>query len=486
MRSSIRLKLFAGISAIILFIFVGLFLANSFLSRPFFIYQQKSKLKDIYTLVDNIDESNYDSVISENQEVQSTFNIELFILDEDKNVIYNSRERQNEEHENLFFLERIDSMEEDQVNEKYSIYMDVPSENTDKNSFLMLYGSLRNDDQVIIRSSIASIEYNIELTNNFILYIGLASLAIGMVLTYFLSRRFTKPILAINEKTKKIKELDFSQKINYKGNDEIGELSNSINEMADSLSEKINGLQELNSELLSETKKNRILLEKKRQLLSDISHDLKTPLSLIQGYSEALKLNVNSSKEQADSYCDVISEEIKKINLLVEQLLNVNRSNPKDDTEEKSVFEVNEFLEFEIKKYQKLIDEKNIDLTYKKCKQIKVVAYKSLVDRVFTNYMVNAIRYVDSNLKISISAKVLKKTIRVSFYNSTSDVNSENSSKLWDAFYMIDESRNRKLGGHGLGLSIVKNIQETQGLKYGLKIEKDGVTFWFDIEKFSD
>lgn len=483
MKNSIRFKLFAGISSIILFVFVALFLANTFLSKPFFLYEQSTKFKDAYTLIDGTDETDYLEVISNNDELELTANIEIILSDEDDNIIYSSQNPERAIYDRTMCLSHIDDMQNYTTSDAYSIYIDDDENNPDDQKYLLLYGSLTNGNEVIFRSSLTSIEYNIDITNQFIIYIGIASLLLGMILTLILSRKFTKPILKINETTKKIKELDFSEKVEYKSNDEIGELAESINEMALSLSEKITNLKNLNSVLMNETEKNKVLLEKRRQLLNDVSHDLKTPLSLIQGYAEALKLNVNSSKEKADFYCDVISEETAKMNMLVEELLNVNRSYPSEVNSQTDTFEINRFLRKEMEKYEKIIEDKKINFAIEKNEPIKVTAYKSLVDRVITNFIVNAIRYVDKNLKIRISTENLKDTVKISFYNSCDSVTIDELPKLWDAFYKVDDSRNRTNEGHGLGLSIVKNIQETLGLGYGVKLVDGGIIFWFEINK---
>ena len=482
MKTTIRLKLFAGVSSIILFIFVALFLANTFLSRPFFLSEQKNKMENVYALIDEVDDLSYQEYISESDYIEITSNIEVFIID-GEDIIYNSRGQQDPEGKSLLFLNHIDEMEEDSVSDDYSIYIDNNNARPDRSAYLLLYGTLINGYDVVIRSSLSSIEYNISITNHFIIYIGIASLILGMILTYLLSRTFTKPLVKINETAKKIKDLDFSKRIEYNSKDEIGELSSSINEMADSLFEKIEGLKKVNSELVKETKKNNILLEKRRQLLNDVSHDLKTPLALIQGYSEALKLNVNNSKEKADFYCDVISEETRKMNLLVEELLDVNRTYSTLNKKKTEVFEINNFMHQELQKYRKMVSDKRIYLQFDRSESTEVKANRELTDRVVTNFLINAIRHVDENLKVRISIKVLKKKVRVSFFNTCHNIKEEDLAKLWDAFYKLDDSRNSAKGGHGLGLSIVRNIQESLGLGYGAKLKDDGIVFWFEMNR---
>jgi len=483
MKNSIRFKLFASISSIIIFVFVALFLANTFLSKPFFLHEQANKFQDTYTLIDTTDEADYQEIISNTKELELTANIEIILSDEDGNIIYSSKNPNRATDDQTMSLSHIDEMENYTTSDNFSIYIDSGANNLSEQKYLLLYGSLTNGNKVILRSSLSSIEYNINITNQFILYIGIAALLLGVLLTFILSRKITKPILEINKTTKKIKNLDFTEKAKSKSKDEIGELAESINEMAQSLSEKITNLNNSNLELMNETEKNRILLEKRRQLLNDVSHDLKTPLSLIQGYAEALKLNVNTSKEKADFYCDVITEETTKMNMLVEELLNVNKSYPSEIDSQPETFEINRFLSKEIKKYEKVIEDKKIELKIEMSAPTKVFAHKALVDRIVTNFFVNAIRYVDDNLKITISTEILKDTVKISFYNSCNSVTEAHLPKLWDAFYKVEDSRKRTDESHGLGLSIVKNIQDTLGLGYGVNLIDEGIIFWFEVSK---
>ncbi len=213
-----------------------------------------------------------------------------------------------------------------------------------------------------------------------------------------------------------------------------------------------------------------------------MAHELKTPLALMRGYSEALKLNIATSKEKSDFYCDVISDETSKMNQLVESLLDINQVEFGDKVLNIEPFEINEFITTHFNKYIKIIEEKNITYTVNVIKPTMVSADPFMMERVFTNYITNAINYVDDNLNVQITIKELNDIIRIEVYNTCESISDNELDKLWDDFYKVDKARTRDNGGHGLGLSIVKAIQEAHNNSYGVKNSEKGIVFWFELK----
>lgn len=346
---------------------------------------------------------------------------------------------------------------------------------------LMLRGTLDNGNRIELVIPLVSIKTNIELTNTFYLIIGGFVFLVSMLFAYMISNYFTKPIREMNEATKRMKSLDFNTSCKVISRDEIGQLAVSINEMQMELSKNIDILNERNKELENEIYEKNRIDKKRRDLLNNVSHELKTPLALMQGYAEGLKVHVIHSKEKSNFYCDVIIDESKKMNQLVESLLNIEAMEFGDKVLCKSRFEIIQFILQTLNKYQKLFDDQHIKYTVNEIEPIFVFADMFMMKSVFTNYITNAIHYVDERKVVEISIMQEKEYIRVEVYNTAKPILPEDMEKLWDSFYKVDKARTREKGGHGLGLSIVKAIQEAHQSGYGVKNTRDGVSFWFDV-----
>jgi signal transduction histidine kinase len=303
-----------------------------------------------------------------------------------------------------------------------------------------------------------------------------------MIFAYLVSNYFTKPIREMNDVTKRMKNMNFDTSCKVLSNDEIGQLSQSINEMSIELSKTIKSLNNKNVQLEKEIKERCRLDEKRRTLLNNVSHELKTPLSIMQGYAEGLKLNVIKNKEKSNFYCDVIIDESVKMNTLVESLLNIDQMEFGDTVINKSSFEINEFIIQIFNIYEKILQDKNIHWQVNTINPIQVFGDNFMIERVFKNYITNAINYVDENLTLKVDVIKLEKHIRIEVFNTCKEIDDSDLEKIWDSFYKLDKARTREKGGHGLGLSIVKAIQESHKNSYGAKNVENGVCFWFEID----
>uniref|UniRef100_UPI00272D5C40 HAMP domain-containing sensor histidine kinase n=1 Tax=Vallitalea guaymasensis TaxID=1185412 RepID=UPI00272D5C40 len=279
-----------------------------------------------------------------------------------------------------------------------------------------------------------------------------------------------------------MKQLDFSTKCTVLSNDEIGQLANSINDMSIELEKTIKSLNTSNINLQQEIAEKTKIDERRKQLLNNVSHELKTPLSLMQGYAEGLKLNVAQKHNRTDFYCDVIVDEVKKMNQLVQNLLNINQIEFGDTTPNNTTFEIVEFIEYILKKYDHIFSEKNINLQFNPIEPISVYADILKAEQVLTNYLNNAIQYVDNHKDIRVTLLTKNNHVRIEIYNSCETIDTDELDKLWLSFYKRDKARTRQPGSHGLGLSIVKAIQEASNNDYGVRTTTNGITFWFELD----
>lgn len=291
--------------------------------------------------------------------------------------------------------------------------------------------------------------------------------------------------MQLNDITKKMAKLDFKQKYRINdSDDEINELGKNINTMSDKLESTIKQLRETNSELEKDIEEKSKIDEMRKQFISDVSHELKTPIALIQGYAEGLIENVNNDDESRKFYAEVILDESNKMDVLVKQLLELMKleyGKRKFNDEE---FDVVELINEVIRKCNVMLEENQIQVVFDEKKPIYAYADDFYVEQVVTNYFTNAIKHakeVNGKKQIKITIQNVKNKIRVSVFNTGDKIPEEDLTRVWGRFYKIDDSRNRENSGSGIGLSIVKAIQNNYQNEYGVQNLSNGVEFYFDI-----
>ena len=226
--------------------------------------------------------------------------------------------------------------------------------------------------------------------------------------------------------------------------------------------------------------------EMRKSFISDVSHELKTPIALIQGYSEGLLENVNTDDESRKFYAEVILDETNKMDKLVKQLLELMKleygKREFSDTE----FNIVELEKEVIRKSKVMLEEKGVEIEFESPEEINVIADDFYIEQVITNYLTNAIKHVENvegNKSISIKncVNVEKNKVRVKVFNTGENIKEEDLTRIWNRFYKADESRNRADGGTGIGLSFVKAIMSNYKNEYGVINKENGVEFYFDL-----
>ncbi len=355
-------------------------------------------------------------------------------------------------------------------------------------TFILLNATLDNGYILYIRMPIASIHESVKISNKFLYLIGGLTIIIGGIVGSIISRKFTRPILELNDIANKMAKLDFSQK--YRTNDEDDELNNlgkSINTMSDKLEKTINRLRESNIELEKDIEEKSKIDEMRKQFISDVSHELKTPIALIQGYSEGLIENVNTDDKNREFYASVILDEANKMDKLVKQLLELMKLEYGKREFNNERFNVCELIEEVIRKSKVMLEENHIEIEYEKENEVFVNADSFYIEQVITNYFTNAIKNAKEvnekkAIKISITPNIENNTVRIGVFNTGENIDEENLNRIWNRFYKADESRNREDGGTGIGLSIVKAIMNNYKKDYGVVNKEDGVEFYFDLD----
>ncbi len=350
--------------------------------------------------------------------------------------------------------------------------------------YIELWGTLDNGNFILIRTPIQGIKDNVHISNTFITYIGIGTLLIGIIAAFILSSYISKPIKQLSDIAERMSELDFDIKYDGKDKGEIGLLGNSMNNMSRKLEENISQLKSANLELQRDIDKKEKLEQMRTEFLSNVSHELKTPIALIQGYAEGLKEGITDDPESMDFYCSVIIDEAAKMNNMVKRLLTLNQIEFGEDELVMERFDINELVKSVAGANELRASQKNLRLICNTGKTpLYVWADEYKVEEVITNYISNAINHCCNENIIRITVKQIdRENVRVSVFNTGKNIPENDIEHIWEKFYKVDKARTREYGGNGIGLSIVKAIVESMGKQCGVNNLLDGVEFWFDLD----
>ena len=285
--------------------------------------------------------------------------------------------------------------------------------------------------------------------------------------SYIISKKFSEPIEILEKVSTQISNSDFTERVEIKSKNELESLGNNINKMATKLKQNIDELNLLNEKLKVELEEKEKLLETEKMFMRAIGHELKTPIAIINGYIEALQDNIIEEEEIAKTY-NIIYEEGMSINKLVKDINEYLKLEFKNLELCYEKIQVRGLIKDSLKKYKLDIEQKNIKLI-ESYEDKELNTDIKLFNIVLNNLITNAITYVDERREIDI--ELTDKSLIIS--NTSKEISEETIDKIFNPFYKIDDSRNRKYGGTGLGLSIVKNILEALNLKYSFSYDKE-------------
>ena len=285
--------------------------------------------------------------------------------------------------------------------------------------------------------------------------------------------------------TGKMVKLDFSEKFDERINySEIREIGHNINVMSDKLERTIEQLRANNNELERKVEEKLKVDEMRKQFISDVSQELKTPIALIQGYSEGLIDNVNKDEESRIFYAEVIRDEAKKMDELVKKLLELMKLEYKERKFHDTKFDLTKLINNEIRRETVVLEEKNISIDFDSDEVNMVYADEDCVEQIISNFFTNAIKNCDEKngeKKITIRTERVNDKIRLYVYNTGNNIPKEILKKIWGRFYKADTARTRENGGTGIGLALIKAIMNNYDNKYGVKNFPNGVEFYCDI-----
>ncbi len=488
---SIRIRLFLILCVVVVLIILFLILINNVVLESFYLYAKQNTLKGVYEKINNY--YNHPSI-----EIDISRELEKIAVNNNFDILIKTDRNINVYTSDKDFLSTINEMNAltntDEIPEENVLYVKdnvMIRKLEDQESgltYILLSAKLDNDYLLYIRIPVASITESVKISNKFLILMGGFTVFVSAIIASFISRRFTEPILELNDIATSMSKLNFSKKYRVKDtDDEINNLGRSINIMSDKLESTISQLKKNNMELERDVEEKSKIDEMRKQFISDVSHELKTPIALIQGYAEGLVENVNSDEESRKFYAEVILDESNKMDLLVKQLLELMKLEYEKREFNNKVFDVTELLREVIRKSKVMLEEDNITVELNGLKPAMVYADSFYIEQVVTNYFTNAIKHAEEvnkekKIVIDVQKNEENNKIRVSVFNTGKNIDEENLNRIWKRFYKVDSSRNRAKGGTGIGLSLVKAIMNNYENDYGVTNKENGVEFYFELD----
>lgn len=450
-------------------------------------YYVKSKEKVIFDAYEKIRAAaNSDSYGSQDfmlalNDICRSYNIAIYIMDANSQMQYVSNNGGQELEKRLmgyvfgFPMENITILEQ---GEEYRLQQT----GTADEQYLEMYGRLNSGISFIMRTPVESIRESAKIAQRFFTYVGVAGAMAGGIIIWYASRKITEPILELNHISERMVRLDFDVKYQKKSHNEIDLLGENMNKLSLSLEQAISELKTANNELQKDIEKKEKIDEMRKEFLANVSHELKTPIALIQGYAEGLQEDVNDDPESRAFYCEVIMDEAAKMNNMVKKLLTLNQLEFGNDVANMERFDIVALIKNYVQSAGILTRQNQIQVRMEDYMPIFVWADEFKTEEVFMNYFSNAVNHCDGARIIDIKLEQGNGKVRVSVFNTGMPIPEDSMPHIWEKFYKVDKARTREYGGSGVGLSIVKAIMEAMNQKFGVKNFNNGVQFWFELE----
>lgn len=458
---------------------------NTTLLPRYYMHNKKHVLMENYEMISNASEQDK----LESDEFTVTFdnlcsngNIMTLILQPDGKVLRSSVNDLDALRGELWnVLLHTDDMEVLYSNDQYQLLR--KNDTRLDSEYLVLVGVLENGDMILMRTAVESIRESAAISNRFLLFVGAAAIVSSLLVAFFTTRHITKPLQQLTDISKRMVDLDFNAKYesNRSNSYEVEELGNHINRLSENLERTISELKTANVELQDDIEKKIQIDEMRKEFLSNVSHELKTPLALIQGYAEGLQECINDDAESREFYCDVIIDEADKMNRMVKKLLTLNQLEFGNDQVVMERFDMTELVRGVANSTKILMEQKGIRLELDNPEEAWVWGDEFKVEEVITNYMSNAINHADGGKVIRVFYTRFEDKLRVSVFNTGQPIPEDDIDKIWVKFYKVDKARTREYGGSGIGLSIVKAIMDSFHQQCGVINHEDGVEFWMEL-----
>ncbi|RTR30030.1 HAMP domain-containing protein [Robertmurraya yapensis] len=359
------------------------------------------------------------------------------------------------------YYSSVETIDYEENNIKYKIFIRPVKDAKGKTTYILAMTSLQPVDEAV------------QMIEGYYAYLILFVLLLSVMASSYYSKKIAKPLLQINDTTTKLANLDFSETISVTSKDEIGDLSHDINTLSSTLHAYIHQLQK-------DIEKEKQLENTRKEFISGVSHELKTPLSIMKSCISILEDGVASNKKEY--YFKAMAKEVDKMDMLIVDMLELAKFESGTYKMEMDVFYIDQVMEYICEQLALDITNKQLHVQ-KQLSRIQVVANQLRIEQVITNFITNAIRYTPENERIILSTIDENKRVKITVENKGAHIEHEHLEKIWDRFYRADASRRRAEGGTGLGLAISMKILELHDVEYGVSNTEDGVLLYFYLNK---
>ncbi|MBR4766288.1 MAG: HAMP domain-containing histidine kinase [Clostridia bacterium] len=342
--------------------------------------------------------------------------------------------------------------------------------------YLVYTDTLSSNETIHIFSSVAIIDSNVEVATRVFILICVFIALLMLLFVYRFISRFTKPLEEMNDITKDMANLNFARKCTPYRKDEIGELGENINVLSTTLDSTLHDLRQKNLQLETD-------IEHRREFISNVSHELKTPIAIISGYAEGLSSGISDDPSVIKEYCEIINEESKKMNGLVVELLELSKFESFSETLKPVIYNISEQIKDVVSHFSLLISEKGITVDNRITNDIFCSAQKEKIEIILKNYISNAISHCKNEMLIRLECDDCKDRWKIKIFNSGENIDESDINRIWESFYRADKAHSRNENRYGLGLSIVKAIADNHGMNCSVQNDAGGVTFDFEVQK---
>ena len=338
--------------------------------------------------------------------------------------------------------------------------------NPDYESSALLYGLEVEGGYVFLFTMLSNVNKNYNLVKDQLIYITIVVIILAIVLSLLLAKIFSEPIVKITEKSKLLANGNFNVEFEKDGIKEIDELADSLNYLKNEVSKTD---------------------QYRRDLMANVSHDLKTPLTMIKAYAEMVRDITYKDKKKREDNLNVIIEETDRLNLLVGDILTLSKLQANSDILEIETFDLKKEIVGILKRYDYLKETEGYEVIVNMPEELIVRADKKKINQVIYNLVNNALNYTGNDKKVYINITEDKKDYLVEIIDSGKGIAQEDIEHIWDKYYKKDKNHRRNVVGTGLGLSIVKEILECHDMSYGVRsIKNKGTTFYFRIKRINN
>ena len=490
MRKSLKTQIAVLFIGLIGFVFLANWCTNNFLLERYYVAKKEAALQHIYDAMNKVeDEDDYltDEFADNLSEFCTRYNLSAIILTDEFVPLYGTENYQKQELQGRLwgYLMGIDKSETEVLKETNDYAIQKTKDFKENVDYLEMWGEFNTGYYFMMRVPMDSIRDSVRTSNEFLGYFIIIGLAVSMILISWMSRKITTPLQELTELSKRMADLDFDAKYTSGGQNEIGQLGEHFNRMSENLEKAYSELLTANNELQQDIQKKQKIDDMRKEFLSNVSHELKTPIALIQGYAEGLAECINDDAESRDFYCEVIMDEASKMNTMVQKLLTLNQLEFGNDKIVMERFDLAMLLKNKIQSIAILAQQKEAQISYSGKDSVYAWGDEFKIEEVITNYLSNALNHVSGAKKIEVRVEQDTEQVRVSVFNTGEQIPEADIGQIWDKFYKVDKARTREYGGSGVGLSIVKAIMESLNQKYGVENRPDGVEFWFTLKNGS-